>query len=561
MHIKRLVLINQIVEKIQEYKNIKPPINDIKEFIRSLGGTLEVNERMVGIKLARISFFSDSTSNSSNNSSSTGETFPYGKFTITVSTNEFSNRDMKFSLIRELGHLFLHRGFYADKKYLQPIKENDNVKFSLQQENEAKEFAAAFFMPMIQYQERVNQECDKKTINFESIATYFQVPEIEVKNRKVTLDKLNKNRAKNIISNNELDNEDVLSELQSLLNRYMLLKDDRTSLKKSKVKGIMLFVSFDIINSTIYKTQDKNFWPEQIANIFELIRATFYIAFSNAIIWRILGDEIIYIVPLENSSNLTQSLDKVYGTLEDVISDIPKKDNTNLLSLKAAAWIAYVADKKDPIAKKYPQFCNICVNYYMNSKSTGRVIEFLGNDVDLGFRIKAQAFKGALLISFDLARLLIIINESTADQANKVSDIDRDITNKIFIIGFEKLKGIWNNRPYPIICYSSKRNEKDNADIQKDNSGMKNNNMNDQKNGMGRDYDEEVIISNLSYELFEENSIVAKYRDYVFGRGAYPQEFFTNSKKATERICRDNHLEGKIKFLEERLSEGAVCEL
>lgn len=540
MKIERLSLINQIVEKFQEYKKIKPPISDIRTFIKSLGGIVEFNETMGKNRIARISFFFDSVSDSD------VKAFPFGKFTIAVTKDDYNDSEVRFSIIRELGHLFLHRGFYADKKYLNPVKGYRDARFSLQQENEATEFANAFLMPADQYKKRLNKESNNKKINFESIASYFRVSEVEVRNRKKVLENLNRYRDKNSIPLKKVENsndEDRLFELQSLLNHYMLLKDNVAPLKKSKVRGVMLFVSFDIINSTLYKTHDKDSWPQKIADIFESIRVTFQIAFQNSIIWRILGDEIIYIVPLKNANDLTENMDKVYDTLQEVIFDTRERDNTNLLSLKAAAWIAYVTGGKDIFTKKFPQFCNICVNYYMNFKSTGRVIEFLGNDVDIGFRIKAQAFKGELLISFELARLLIEINKVTATEVNEISNVDSAIANKIYIIGFEKLKGIWNGRPYPIICYSTKKNKKDNMDKQ------------------ASDYDEGAIISNLSYELFEENPIIAKYRDYVFGRGAYPQEFFTNSKKATERICRDNHLEDKIDFLQERLSEGAYCEL
>lgn len=66
------------------------------------------------------------------------------------------------------------------------------------------------------------------------------------------------------------------------------------------------------------------------------------------------------------------------------------------------------------------------------------IIEFLGNDIDAGFRIKTNTQDRRLVISYDLAYIL---------------SRDTDYLKNIHIITYKCLKGIWHNRLYPVIWY------------------------------------------------------------------------------------------------------------
>ena len=66
------------------------------------------------------------------------------------------------------------------------------------------------------------------------------------------------------------------------------------------------------------------------------------------------------------------------------------------------------------------------------------LIEFLGNDIDAGFRIKKETENRRMVISFELAYILAK---------------DTDYLKNIHIITYKTLRGIWQNRLYPIIWY------------------------------------------------------------------------------------------------------------
>lgn len=64
------------------------------------------------------------------------------------------------------------------------------------------------------------------------------------------------------------------------------------------------------------------------------------------------------------------------------------------------------------------------------------VFEFLGNDIDIGFRIKENTQKRRFIISYELAYIL---------------SKNIDYLMNIHIITYKCLKGVWQNRLYSII--------------------------------------------------------------------------------------------------------------
>lgn len=64
--------------------------------------------------------------------------------------------------------------------------------------------------------------------------------------------------------------------------------------------GVTLFFSFDIVNSTDYKQKDTLLWPKRINGILEFIKKNVNVLLPGSAIWRILGDEIIFIIPVQN---------------------------------------------------------------------------------------------------------------------------------------------------------------------------------------------------------------------------------------------------------------------
>src|SRR5207253_1297681 len=96
------------------------------------------------------------------------------------------------------------------------------------------------------------------------------------------------------------------------------------------------------------------------------------------------------------------------------------------LRLKATSWVA-----------SFPE-PNIEIVISEMSDGSGRGYrDFIGPDIDLGFRISHLARPSTIALSVDIVELLL--------DAGNLEQLD------IFMIGSERLKGVFHDRPYPII--------------------------------------------------------------------------------------------------------------
>lgn len=183
---------------------------------------------------------------------------------------------------------------------------------------------------------------------------------------------------------------------------------------------VHLFFSFDIVNSTMYKAMTGN-WPLVIRSLLEDIRTRVHridILFTSYL-WRVIGDEMIFVLPVQSETALSEAVDAVFevtqrisislksGKFFDSLEDqsvqqeeINILKNQNTLSVKATAWIAVVNDKiKSP-------FDNIAFDYSASSHNQS-ISEFLGKDIDAGFRLKEHTQDRRLCISVELAYFLL----------------------------------------------------------------------------------------------------------------------------------------------------------
>lgn len=211
---------------------------------------------------------------------------------------------------------------------------------------------------------------------------------------------------------------------------------------------LYLFISFDLVNSTEYKSKYPNKWPEIFSEFYSIVEQECKYKFDNADvnIWKYVGDEILLYIfindkeVLYNSLSyideiLSTSITKVKAFSDDLNKDMTPYINKVELSIKSTVWIANLIDNtKDNID---------CKNVIIYPKDTTSK-DFLGNYIDTGFRISKFVTSGHIVISAELAYLLI--NMQKPYDSNLISD-------NLKIVGYEYLKGIWNEKAYPIIWY------------------------------------------------------------------------------------------------------------
>ena len=145
-------------------------------------------------------------------------------------------------------------------------------------------------------------------------------------------------------------------------------------------------------------------------------------------LWKIQGDELIYSFVVHNPEevhSLVYAFLKVIRRNDQAITR-PAERKKKVLRPKGCAWTAgfpirnrelTVFDRKD----------------------------FLGPDIDIGFRLGKHTYPGFVVASLDLADIL--------GQANRIQQL------RGMIVDWQILQGVWNEEPYPIIWVTLPSND------------------------------------------------------------------------------------------------------
>lgn len=198
---------------------------------------------------------------------------------------------------------------------------------------------------------------------------------------------------------------------------------------------VRLFLSVDMAGSTQFKARftDGGSWLETFRNFFTnfplMLAGQVGFAFldegetPSVEVWKVMGDEVIFVATPSGAEELVNLLLALLRTMDAYearfLDDLP-------LRLKGTAWLA---DFTGPnIELEIPE---------LSGGEGVRAIDFIGPDLDLGFRVTKFARPACLALSFDVADLVL-----AAGNSNTVS---------LYLIGAEELKGVMFGRPYPII--------------------------------------------------------------------------------------------------------------
>lgn len=207
--------------------------------------------------------------------------------------------------------------------------------------------------------------------------------------------------------------------------------------------GAYLFFSFDLVNSTRYKALFPQHWPIVATHFYDMVANEMAAYFTSARLWKHVGDEILFYKLITSAEDVRECLPlarKVLMTVIAIVHQIYPKTQP-ILSLKGSVWIANVeyvlpSDSRDVQLKKR----NLVTGVTRLSDALDR--DFLGPEIDTGFRLGKYVQHRRLVVSAHLAAVLF------RERAN----CDR-IEEKLKIVAFEELKGVWDGRRYPILWY------------------------------------------------------------------------------------------------------------
>lgn len=299
--------------------------------------------------------------------------------------------------------------------------------------------------------------------------------------------------------------------------------------KEQTIKeNVVLFFSFDVVNSTAYKTINYYGWAQVLNVLFKELRKEVKNKLESSEMWRVLGDEAIFIVKIRDEETLREYVNTVFKIMISTIFKLkkgeffPVDDKFNLmklqnvLSLKAAAWIAAVSDVGDIGDKDILQqeADNIFERY--RSQEGYEIFEFLGNDIDIGFRISKQTQEGRMVLSYELAYLISQKTESLS---------------YLHVITYKKLKGVWKDKLYPIIWYHDPRA-----------------------------FDKEIPFEDsFAFDACDDNELVGEYYDNQEKKNAVIHDIrmYSEPYYALNKVLKDRGLAEKITKLQQLIKDSA----
>lgn len=232
--------------------------------------------------------------------------------------------------------------------------------------------------------------------------------------------------------------------------------------KPKEQPEVFLLASFDLVNSTALKEIHERWW-DVIDSFYEISVSTIKTESEPKklapSVLKYIGDEVIWYFPISNVIELRDAVSVLARSLHLVVDELYQKhpqDHKYLkkfISVKGTAWLVPAKtvgkdqkmDEEDNETGR--QFRNVRTKkiYINDDRLLADSTDFLGPDVDIGFRISKYSDKYKMTLSANLALCLL----------------RGGVLNGHFmkIVGFESLRGVWQGRPYPIVWYYEKSEE------------------------------------------------------------------------------------------------------
>lgn len=238
--------------------------------------------------------------------------------------------------------------------------------------------------------------------------------------------------------------EDYKSKIQEVIGTVELLSKSIDDLS-----GTYLFFSYDLVNSTYYKNKEIG-WSKVFRDFFKDCKKKVQDSLKRATLWKMVGDEILFYLPILEESELYHAPRKIYAVMCESISKMHKEHESTrgTLSIKATMWAAYVNDSE--ISDKDVDSGNVIIKERIVDNIN---LDFLGPDIDIGFRISKFALQAKLVIDAKLACLLTKLETDLKE---------KNISDYMRVVSYEKLKGVWEHRHYPIVWYQARWDSLDN---------------------------------------------------------------------------------------------------
>jgi len=212
--------------------------------------------------------------------------------------------------------------------------------------------------------------------------------------------------------------------------------------EKTDKSMVAMFMSVDLSGSTAFKSQaqgggDAPDWLEAFEAFYREVPLVMMGQIATAFamedevpvsgVWKVVGDEIIFMAQPDSPKEAQLLTIAFYRTVVNYDRKIFERWP---LRIKGCCWAAQISGRNRVI--EIPEM--------LGTDQDQAYLDYLGPDVDAGFRLAARAGRGQVVISSNLVQLLAGMEESEGLQFH--------------YIGRKVLKGVYNGRPYPLFLAS-----------------------------------------------------------------------------------------------------------
>lgn len=223
-------------------------------------------------------------------------------------------------------------------------------------------------------------------------------------------------------------------------------------------QSLYVFFSIDICNSTKLKTELKNWFN---ANLM-----LYNVLFDSMHFWKYNGDEVLYSEHFSDLESLIDIVVKAYTYLKQLQNELCKEFGKSF-RLKGTIWLAETGDGNDGM---------LC--YHVKPTNTGD--EFVGTDIDEGFRLAKKITGSKIVLDPKIVYYFLVMSSiyNNKEDYSWFTELDPifqyarsipgavnrklgNVISFISFVGFTKLKGIWQDRMYPVFWYYQSDNDQE----------------------------------------------------------------------------------------------------
>jgi hypothetical protein len=221
---------------------------------------------------------------------------------------------------------------------------------------------------------------------------------------------------------------------------FIKLRPVSSNNETNNMSNTMIFMSVDIAGSTDFKQiapidDARSAWLSSFETFFRefplvlmgQIALTFIDLDSvpSVKIWKVIGDELVFRAPIHSADEALRITEAFYRAVVKYDALLFKRWP---LRIRGGCWACDFTTR------------NIEIEIPEMESDQGLYTDYLGPEVDAGFRISQKSENGNVILSMELAELLASLAEN------------RGI--RFHYTGKEILKGVFGGQPYPLILIS-----------------------------------------------------------------------------------------------------------